>query len=155
MRCILPSLSAALTSVAPYSHQMPERGVGPIANTVQPAPSTAAQAPVPEPVSAATNPYPEPSTGSDAAARGRRVLSTAFVRIGPDGHLFVELRDKRVLVLRDVTMGATEFCGTQMASSGMPGTLGKRQCYDYAGVIAARPGDVATGGTPVPAGPES
>jgi hypothetical protein len=65
-------------------------------------------------------------------------LSTAFVRIGPGGHLTVELRDGRTMVLRDVVMRPRDYCGVQVAG-------GARYCGGYAEVAAARPG-----GAPVP-----
>jgi len=63
-------------------------------------------------------------------------LSTAFVMVGPDGHLTVELRSGRVLVLRDVVMRPKDYCGAQVLG-GRPGT---RYCGGYAEVAAARPG---------------
>jgi hypothetical protein len=68
-------------------------------------------------------------------AGGRRILSTAFVRVGPDGHLTVELRNGRVLVLRDVVMRPKDYCGVQVP--------GGRYCGGYAEVAAARPGGAA------------
>lgn len=72
--------------------------------------------------------------------RGRRIFSTAFVRIGPGGHLSVRHHDGRELVLRDVTMRAKVFCGRQMSGEAM----GKIYCGNYADVAAAQPdsGDV-------------
>ena len=62
----------------------------------------AAPAPIPQPVSAAENPLPvrrddSPAKAADtpAEAEGRRTLSAAFVRVGPDGRLTVERRDGR------------------------------------------------------------
>jgi hypothetical protein len=86
--------------------------------------------------SAAENPGPDPLKDSPAEAQGRRILSTAFVRVGPDGQLRIELRDGSSMVLRDVVMGRKEYCGTQVA--GAP--KGKRYCGGYAEVSAARPG---------------
>jgi len=63
-------------------------------------------------------------------------LSTAFVRVGPDGHLTVELRDGRAMVLRDVVMGPRDYCGVQV----LVGPAGKRYCGGYGDVAAARPG---------------
>ena len=63
-------------------------------------------------------------------------MSTAFVRVGPDGHLTVELRNGRVLVLRNVVMRPKDYCGVQ----GLGGRGGARYCGDYAEVAAARPG---------------
>ena len=108
------------------------------------APAQAMQGSSPAPVSAAENRLsassPVKRADSPAEARGRRILSTAFVRVGPDGQLTVELQGGRVLVLRDVVMHARDYCGTPV--SGAPG---KRWCGDYAGIAAARPG-----GGPVP-----
>lgn len=79
---------------------------------------------------------PGPLMDSPAEAMGRRVLSTAFVRIGPDGHLTVELRDGAVLVLRDVVMRRKDYCGTRI-----PGNPARtKYCGGYAEVAAARPG---------------
>jgi hypothetical protein len=78
---------------------------------------------------------------SPAEAEGRRTLSTAFVWVGPDGHLTVELRDGRAMVLRDVVMRPRDFCGVQV----LGGSAGKRYCGGYGDVAAARPG-----GAPAP-----
>lgn len=67
-----------------------------------------------------------------AEAEGRRILSTAFVRIGPDGWLTVTRRDGDVFALRDVTMRPRKYCGTTAA--------GKSYCDRYDAVVAARPG---------------
>ncbi len=104
----------------------------------------AAQGPIPEAVSAAENPAPTPAAPSAPAlpvdspieALGRRTLSTAFVRVGPDGHLTVELRSGRVVVLRDVVMRARKYCGVQV-NNGLPGA---QYCGRYADVAAAWPG---------------
>ncbi len=87
---------------------------------------------------AMTDPRPTsgPMTDSPAEALGRRTLSTAFVRIGPDGHLTVELRDGRVVVLRDVVMRAKDYCGVPVAGD----AAGAKYCGGYADVAAARPG---------------
>jgi hypothetical protein len=63
-------------------------------------------------------------------------LSTAFVRVGPDGYLTVELRDGRVLVLRNVVMRRKDYCGLQNVG----GADGAEYCGGYAEVAAARPG---------------
>lgn len=75
-------------------------------------------------------------TSSSAEVQGRRTLSTVFVRVGPDGHLTVELRDGRVLVLRNVIMNPADYCGAIV--SGAPATT--KFCGNYAEVIAAKPG---------------
>jgi hypothetical protein len=87
------------------------------------------------------NPAPAPRGDSPAEAQGRRTLSTAFVRVGPDGHLTVELLDGRAMVLRDVVMRPRDFCGVQV----LGGSAGKRYCGGYGDVAAARPG-----GAPAP-----
>ena len=107
-------------------------------------PGQAAQGPVPEPVSAAANPAPALHADSPAQARGRKTLSTAFVRVGPDGQLTVELTDGRVLVLRDVAMRRKDFCGVHVAG-------GAPFCGSYAEVGAARPGGAAAGDGAIPA----
>lgn len=101
----------------------------------------AVQAPIPEVVSAAENPGHAMADALSAQVAGRRTLSTAFVRVGPDGHLTVELHDGSVLVLRDVVMRTSDYCGKQVQG----GPVGKRYCGKYANVAAARPG-----GAPVP-----
>ncbi len=116
--------------------------------------AAAAQGPIPEPVSAAENPAPARRADSPAEAEGRRTLSTAFVRVGPDGHLTVELRDGRTIVLRDVKMGPRDYCGVQAAG----GSTGKKYCGGYGEIGAARsvgrPGpDVLDPATLNPAGP--
>ena len=79
---------------------------------------------------------PGPLGDSPAAAKGRRILSTAFVRTGPDGYLTVELSGGRVLVLRDVIMRAGDFCGRHAAGD----SASANYCGGYAEVAAARPG---------------
>lgn len=101
----------------------------------------AAVGPIPEPVSVAENPLAAPPADSPPEAQGRRTLSTAFVRVGPDGHLTVELRDGRVLVLRNVVMRRKDYCGVQV----LGGPAGAQYCGGYADVVAARPG-----GAPLP-----
>ena len=96
----------------------------------------AALGPIPEPVSAAENPVPALPADSPAEAEGRRTLSTAFVRVGPDGHLTVELRNGQVLVLRHVVMRRKDYCGVQV----LGGPAGAQYCGGYAEVAAARPG---------------
>lgn len=98
----------------------------------------AAQGSLPEPVSAAENPAPAPRADSPAEAQGRRTLSTAFVRVGPDGHLTVELRNGRAMVLRDVVMRLRDYCGVQV----LRGSAGTRYCGGYGDIAAARPGGV-------------
>jgi hypothetical protein len=78
-------------------------------------------------------------------AEGRRILSTTFVRVGPDGLLTVELRSGRALVLRDVTMRRKDYCGVQV----LRGHAGAQYCGKYSEVAAAKPG-----GPPAPAEPD-
>lgn len=103
-------------------------------------PDAAARGPIPAPVSAAGIAAPAPPADTPAAALGRRTLSTAFVRVGPDGHLTVDLQDGRALVLRDVVMRPKDYCGVQLS--------GKRHCGGYAEVAAARPGGAPAAGRP-------
>ena len=100
--------------------------------------------PVPEPVSAAENPLHALPRESSAEARGRRTLSTAFVMVGADGRLTVELHDGRVLVLRDVAMRRKDYCGVQVLGV----QAGTRYCGEYATVAAARPGGTSSPKTP-------
>lgn len=95
----------------------------------------AAVGPAATPVSAAANALPVGLSDTPAQARGRRILSTAFVRVGPDGQLTVETRGGRVLVLRDVVMRRKDYCGVQVT-----GRAGVKYCGDYAEVATARPG---------------
>ena len=71
-----------------------------------------------------------------AEAAGRRILSTAFVRVGPDGHMTVALNSGQELVLRDVVMRPTGFCGVQVGGGAARGKF----CGGYAAIAAARPG---------------
>ena len=96
----------------------------------------AAQAPIPEPAPVTAKPVPAFPEDSPAAAAGRRTLSTAFVMVGPDGLLTVELRDGRVLVLRGAVMRRTDYCGAQVIGP----KPGGQYCGGYAEVAAARPG---------------
>jgi len=96
------------------------------------------------------NPGPVPASlpaDSPAEAEGRRTLSTAFVRVGPDGHLTVELHDGRAMVLRDVVMRPRDFCGVLV----LGGSAGKRYCGGYGDIAAARPGGGPAPGAPDPA----
>lgn len=69
--------------------------------------------------------------------QGRRILSGAFVRIGPDGHLLVRERDGRQFLLHDVTMQAKSYCGRLVSGS----KADERHCGKYRNVVAARSGD--------------
>jgi hypothetical protein len=147
IRILLPSL-AALVACTPSPQETAMRNPSLV-------PATAArdaggthkegQGPGPEPASAAENPAPSPRADSPAEAEGRRTLSTAFVRVGPDGHLTVELRDGRALVLRDVVMRPRDYCGVQV----LGGAAGARYCGGYGDVAAARAGGAPTGPDPV------
>jgi hypothetical protein len=106
-----------------------------------------AQGSIPEPVSAAENPAPAPPADSPAEAQGRRTLSTAFVMVGPGGHLRVELRNGRTIVLRDVVMRRKDYCGLQV----LGGSAGTRYCGGYGDVAAARPGGAPAPDEPNPA----
>jgi hypothetical protein len=105
----------------------------------------AALGPIPEAVPVTQNPLPASPADTSAEAVGRRTLSTAFVMVGPDGHLTVELRNGRTLVLRDVIMRPKDYCGAQV----LGGAAGKKYCGGYAEVAGARPG-----GGPAPGEPD-
>jgi hypothetical protein len=91
-------------------------------------------------------PGPTGRADSPAEAEGRRTLSTAFVMVGPGGHLTIELRDGRALVLRDVVMRARDYCGVQV----LGGAAGSQFCGGYGDVAAARAGGAPTPGEPDP-----
>lgn len=115
--------SASPNSAAPSAGDPGQAAVGPIPEH-------------PEPASVAANPVPGRRADTPAEAQGRRILSTAFVMVGPGGHLGVELHDGRVLVLRDVVMRPNDYCGTQIKGD----QAGRQYCGGYAEVAAARPG---------------
>jgi hypothetical protein len=69
--------------------------------------------------------------------RGRQVFSTAFVLMGPDRRLTVELRDRRVVVLENPRANPGDFCGAVVAGPGL--ARGSKFCAGYAEVMAARP----------------
>jgi hypothetical protein len=80
------------------------------------------------------------------------VLSTAFVRVGPDDRLSVELRDGRLQLWQGLRLRAGDYCGLLVAEQ-----VGDRcelrsvkACGAYGEVVAARPGDSgwACGATP-------
>lgn len=99
----------------------------------------AAQGPIPKPVSASENlvtPMSTRSTDSPAEALGRRTLSTAFVMVGPDGYMTVELHNGNLLVLHNVLMRTKDYCGWQRSGT----QVDKRYCGRYADIAAARPG---------------
>ncbi|MET1110865.1 MAG: hypothetical protein ABWX67_04980 [Allosphingosinicella sp.] len=95
----------------------------------------------------AEGPAPAPRADSPAEAQGRRTLSTAFVRVGPDGHLTVELRNGDAIVLRDIVMRPRDFCGVRALGA----SAGKRYCGGYGDVAAARAGGAPAPGAPDPA----
>ncbi|MCW3796687.1 hypothetical protein OMW55_02550 [Sphingomonas sp. BN140010] len=148
VRLLLPAAAAlAACTAAPQNDAM----TSPTSPSQAPASSAqeksqragAAVAPSQEPVSAAANPLPARQVDAAAAAEGRRALSTAFVRVGPDGLLTVEKRGGQVLTLRAVVMGPDSYCGIPA------GTAKGKYCGSYAEVAAARPG-----GAPPPAQPD-
>lgn len=101
--------------------------------------SSAPEQTVPKAITAVTGTKataPGPLTDTPAEAMGRRILSTAFVRVGPDAHLTVELLDGSVIVLRDVVMGPKDYCGAQVAGN----SANTKYCGGYAEVASARPG---------------
>jgi hypothetical protein len=98
-----------------------------------PAPQEAAIA---SPVRDTTPSAAAPIVDTPEAAAGRRILSTAFVRTGPDGVLTVELHGGRVLVLRNVVLNRADFCGAQLRGNAAP----LKYCGAYAEVTGARPG---------------
>lgn len=98
-------------------------------------PVSATVGPIPEAVPVTENPVPA-AADSPAEAQGRRILTTAFVRVGPDGYLAVDVRDGRTIVLRNVVMRPNDYCGTQARGA----TAGKTYCGGYSEVVAARPG---------------
>lgn len=71
--------------------------------------------------------------------------------MGPDGHLTVELRSGRTLVLGNVVMGAKDYCGLQV--SGDPART--KYCGGYAEVAGARPGGAPALDQPDPAAPSA
>jgi hypothetical protein len=129
MPCLLPPCLAALVACNP------------------PPKEAAMRNPSPPPAQAAERPASAKRADSPAEAEGRRTLSTAFVRVGPDGHLTVELRDGRAIILRDVVMRPRDYCGVQV----LGGSAGKQYCGGYADVAAARPGGGPNPGAPDPA----
>ncbi len=140
MRCTLLSLSALSLSALSLSAGVAACSPSPqdAAMTHPGPPSTASRA-----AAVATTPTPGaiPQTETPAEAAGRRILSTAFVMIGPDGHLTVEQRGGEVVVLRDVVMRAADYCGVRATGD----AVGRPWCGAYAGVAAARPGGAPVG----------
>lgn len=122
---ILPTLAAALAAYAPFSQEI-------AVNSVQRGSENTPK-----------------SAEAPAAAHGRRILSTAFVRLGPGEHLAVDLRDGRALLLRDVVMRRKDYCGVLVSG----GQAGARYCGGYAEVAAARAGQAPAHGAPDLGGP--
>ncbi len=83
-----------------------------------------------------------PSPARSREGEGRRILSSAFVRIGPGGYILVQERDGTPRLLRDVTMRAKAYCGWLVSE----GVIGELYCGKYANVIAAQTGDAAVHG---------
>lgn len=99
--------------------------------------SKSARGPIIEAVSAAEDPLPRRVPDTMEEASGRRILSTAFVRVGPDRLLTVELRTGRTIKLRDVVLGPHKYCGSRL--HGEHAAL--HYCGSYAEIVAARPGN--------------
>ncbi len=142
MPCLLLPCSAALVACNPPPKEATMHNPSPVPGA-EARKSQPAQGSLPEPVSAAA----KPAADSPAEAQGRRTLSTAFVRVGPDGHLTVELVDGRAMVLRDVVMRPRDFCGVQV----LGGSAGSKYCGGYGDVAAARPGGAPAPDVPGPA----
>jgi len=140
----LAALAAGLSAQGAVALPPPGPGAGQAAQGPVPAPVSAAGIPAAGNLLAPPGPPARPDT--PAEARGRKLLSTAFVRVGPDGRLAVTLRDGRRLALRDVAMGPRSYCGRP---AGDPAE--KRFCGGYAEVAAARPDDAAPSVAAVPA----
>lgn len=135
----MPSSSPTHASGARGSRESESMGTSPAGPpsgaATENVPGAAALAPIPEAISVLPHPLPPSSSSLTASAHGRRTLSTAFVRVGPDGHLTVEQRDGRVLILRNVIMRAKDYCGIAVS-----GPAKVQYCGSYADVLAARPG---------------
>jgi hypothetical protein len=138
LRILLPCFAALVACTpSPQETTMRKPNLVPVtASRESSGTHTEGQGSIPEPVSAAENPAPSLRADSPAEAEGRRTLSTAFVRMGAGGHLTVELRDGRAIVLRDVVMRPRDYCGVQV----LGGSAGTRYCGGYGDVAAARPG---------------
>lgn len=123
------------------------------ASAQEPRADAAQQGPILEPVSAAENLHPASVAASrlndDAASRGRRIVSTAFVQLGPDARMRLEMRDGGVLMLQGVTMEPHTVCGVTNARGG----AAKRRCINYSQVTQARPADPPARVDTIDAGP--
>lgn len=71
---------------------------------------------------------------TDQAGQGRRLLTAAFVRMGPEGRLTADLRDGRTVLLHGVTMHPAKFCGIRTDGA----NAGTRFCARYGEVVGAR-----------------
>jgi hypothetical protein len=149
MRTAGPPYTTALGSDAPGSGKRAAAAIRP-AGVGEGDREPTGPDPAPAPTITAV-PTPGPHADSPDAALGRRILSTAFVRVGPDGHLTVELRDGQVLVLRDVVMRREDYCGVDVLGAKPDAKLGARRCGGYAEVAVARPGGGPPAMTPEPA----
>lgn len=98
-------------------------------------PDSATVGPIPEAVPVTENRLPG-RADTPAEALGRRTLSTAFVQVGPEGYLSVELKGGRIVVLRNVVMRPNDYCGTHALGA----SAGKKFCGGYADVAGARAG---------------
>ena len=142
MNAISLTFAVALAACTPSPKESAMPSPSSESGTTAPANGTKQKAAVAPPQVALEGiPLAAPPANLSAEAEGRRTLSTAFVRVGPDGHLTVELRDGRVLVLRNVVMRAKDYCGVQVSG----GAAGAKYCGGYAEVAAARPGGGRTG----------
>jgi hypothetical protein len=149
MPCILLPSFAALVACTPSPQEAAMRDPGPLPVTAAPASNeTHSEAPGSVPVAKAGDQAAAPLADSPAEAQGRRILSTAFVRLGAGEHITVELRDGRVIVLRDVVMRRRDYCGVQVGGD----RSRARYCGGYAEIAAARPGGAPAVDEPGPAG---
>jgi hypothetical protein len=145
-RNLLPCFAALAACTPPPQEAAMHNNPGPVPVTAAHDPDRigtiadrAALGPNPAPVSAAENPVPAAPADASAAVEGRRILSTAFVMVGPGGHLTIALHSGASIVLRDVVMRRADYCGVQLRG----GRPGARYCGSYADVAAARPGDAS------------
>ncbi|URW75323.1 hypothetical protein M9980_12390 [Sphingomonas donggukensis] len=145
MRNHAPASTSDVQAAAPNENEpagrSPQAAQGPI---VEPVSAAGIAAPVTPPSATPAPPTPASPTPADL---GRRILSTAFVRVGPGGHLTIAHRDGTTHVLRDVVIGPKDYCGTRLDGH----APGARYCGAYADVTAARPGDAPVGAAPIDA----
>ena len=96
------------------------------------------------PLAASSAPPPLGRKLKDAgSANGRRILSTAYVWVGPDDRLTVELTDGRLQLWQGMKLRAGDYCGLLVAEqAGEQCELkGVQACGNYAEVTGARPGE--------------